>query len=77
MYEINVNKFIGKIAEKGYTKKSFAKAMGISEPTFFRYINNPKIIPYWFIVKSVELLCETFEEARIIFFTPKLTPHER
>lgn len=76
MYEINVSKLIGKIAEKGYTKKSFAKAMGISEPTFFRYINNPTCIPYWFIVKSVELLCETFDEARIIFFAPKLTYYE-
>lgn len=29
----NKNKLIGKIAECGYTKGSFAKAMGMSDPT--------------------------------------------
>ena len=67
MYNIDIRKFIGKIAEKGYSKKSFAHAAGVSVPTFFRYLRKPESIPCWFIAKSAELLCDSQEEARAIF----------
>ena len=73
MYSINISKLIGKIAEKGYSKKSFARAAGVSVPTFFRYLKEPDNMPYWFIVKCSELLCDTLEEVKLIFFESKLT----
>ena len=64
----NERKLIGKIAENGYTKGSFAKAMGMSDPTLRLKMNSED---YEFTisesVKAKELLHLTTEEYLEIF----------
>lgn len=64
----NKNKLIGKIAENGYTKQSFAKAMGISEVTSRLKINSDE---YEFTIseslKAKEVLHLTTDEYLDIF----------
>lgn len=64
----NINKLIGKIAENGYTRQSFAKAMGMSEGTLRLKMNSNE---YEFTIgeslKAKELLHLTTEEYLIIF----------
>ncbi len=65
---VNVNRFVGKIYEKGYNKTSFANKLKISRETLRAYIKNPQNMPYAIIDASINLLDLNSEEAKDIFF---------
>lgn len=69
MYKINVPKLDGKMVEKGFTKSSYAKAIGISRNTLDNYRKRPSIIPYWVLSKMIFLVCDSTEDLFSIFFT--------
>ena len=73
MYRINVDKWKGQITEKGYTKTSFARALGVSLNTLNAYFNRPEKTPYRIIIKSAILLRLTKGEFDTVFFAAKLT----
>lgn len=68
MYTINVDKVVGKLAEKRYTRASFAKALKISSHTLSNYLKHPEKTPYRVMAKMSELLCDTKDEMVDIFF---------
>ena len=69
----NVGKFKGKMAENGYNNSTFARAMGISDVTLKRKINDND---YFFnlkeIIKAKELLSLKPDEFNMIFFGENL-----
>lgn len=69
MYIVNVEKLVGRIAEKGYTKSSFAKEIGIGRDTLRSYLKDYKKIPYEILSKMASVLECNENEAMIIFFT--------
>lgn len=76
MFEVNVNKIIGKISEKGYNKTSFSKQLGIDRNTLTAYLKTPDKIPYLTINNMANLLCDNMNEAANIFFGFQLTQNE-
>jgi len=76
MYKINVDKWKGQIAEKGFTKTSFARQLGVSLNTLNSYFANPNNVPYRVIVKSAALLRMNKGEFDAVFFASELTQSE-
>lgn len=72
MYEINVNKIIGRLAEKHITKQKLAETLGVSQPTLRRYFQIPGSMPYAVIAGIAEMVCDTPEDALDIFFSKNL-----
>lgn len=72
MYEINVNKIYGRLAEKRITKQRLAEKLGVSHPTLHRYFQNPGKMPYSIMVGIAELVCDKPEDALDIFFAQNL-----
>lgn len=72
MYEINVNKINGRLAERQITKQKLAEALGVSQPTLRRYFQKPGAMPYSIMVGIAELVCDTPEDALDIFFAKNL-----
>lgn len=72
MSKINVCKLRGKMAEKGYTITSMAKALHISRSTMSGYLKKPDKIPYGIILEMADMLCENTDEAKEIFFSCNL-----
>lgn len=60
------------MAERGYTITSLAKVLEINRNTLSSYLDDPAKIPYEFICKMAELLCDSAEEAISIFCAPDL-----
>lgn len=77
MYKVNVAKVKGKIAEKGYTITSLAERLNIDRNTLAKYLVNPGKIPYDVLSAMAALLCDTEDEARLIFFAQELTRYVR
>lgn len=72
MYEINVNKIYGRLAEKRITKQKLAEVLGVSQPTLHRYFQKPGKMPYAIMVGIAELVCDKPEDALDIFFSQNL-----
>jgi predicted transcriptional regulator len=72
MFQIDVPKVRGKMAERGYTITSIADALGMSRATFSYYLSNPGKIPYSVISRLAEMLCDDQGEAERIFFASDL-----
>lgn len=68
MYIVNVEKLIGKIAEKGFTKSSFAKEIGVGRDTLRSYLKDYRKIPYEVLSKMASVLECSEDEASTIFF---------
>lgn len=71
-YTVDVNKFRGKMAEKGYKLDAFAKELGITRNTLATYIKEPGKIPMRTVSRMAELLCDSSDEARSIFLAHDL-----
>ena len=64
---INIPILRGKMAEKGYTQTSLAKAVGISRNSLSYYMKNPEKMPYWVMREIAYYVCNHISEARGIF----------
>ena len=53
----NVNKFLGKVKEKGYTQETLAAATGISRATLSRRIKEPKNLT----IREIEKISNTLQ----------------
>lgn len=73
MFYIDIPKLLGKIAEAGYNKASFARALGINRNTLRKYLKYYNKMPYDVIIDMARLLNCTAEEAYSIFFAKKLS----
>lgn len=73
MFYVDIPKLLGKMAEAGYNKASFAFALGINRNTLRTYLINYSKIPYSVIADMVRLLNCTAEEACSIFFATRLS----
>ena len=72
VYE-NIKKLVGKIAECGYTRKTFAEALGMSEVTLRRKMFDAKAeFTTSEILLIKDLLNLTIEEFELIFFNINL-----
>lgn len=69
---INVCKLKGKMTEKGYTITSMSEALHISRSTMSGYLKKPDKIPYGIILEMANMLCESADEAKEIFFSCNL-----
>lgn len=67
--EYDYDKLIGKIAEKFYTRKRFAMAMGMSERTLSLKMNNKIDFTQDEISKACEILEIKHTDIPIYFFT--------
>lgn len=68
LIRVNTRMIIGRMAELGYNKTTFAAALGIGRNTLDRYLNTPANMPYGVIVKMVDLLCDgSIGDARRMF----------
>ena len=65
-------KLNGRIKEKVGTQARFAKALGVSEPTLSKKLNNKTVFTADEINRSCEVLEISFAEIPIYFFTPKV-----
>lgn len=72
MAKIDVPKVRGKIAERGLTLTALSKKIGISRNTLANYLEFPEKMPYGVMSDMAEILCDTPEEATIIFFASNL-----
>ena len=72
MFCVNVPKLRGKIAEKGYNLTSFAKEIDVTRETVRAYLYHPERIPYHKIDAMASVLCDSHEEATVIFFDQNL-----
>lgn len=72
----NVNKFLGKIKERGYTQESLAKAAGISRATLARRIKEPENLTIKEIEKISNALQLSGGEAIEIFLCNNSLMHE-
>lgn len=70
MYNMNVNKLNGKIAERGTTKEGLAHSIGIDRATFFRRLKN-NTLKLSDVHKICSALSLTTEEAVNIFMSEK------
>lgn len=68
MYAVNVEKLIGKIAEKGFTKSSFAGEIGVCRDTLRSYLRDYKKIPYDVLTRMAAVLECNEDDAMAIFF---------
>ena len=67
---VNTNKLHGKIVEKGYSKRSFAHKIGMSEATFYRKMKSG-VFGSDEIEKMIEIL--DIENPTAIFFDKEVT----
>lgn len=65
-------KLRGKIKEKYGTQANFAKALGVSEPTLSKKLNNETEFTQVEINRSCELLEIVFQDIPVYFFTLKV-----
>lgn len=72
MFNVNVPKLRGKIAERGYNLTTLADELQVNRTTLSRYLAAPERMPYGIINLLARQLCETPEEAEQIFFAPDL-----
>lgn len=72
MVHINVPKVRGKMAERGFSVTSLAKALSISRNTLSSYLEHPEKIPYITLRGMAGLLCDSPDEATAIFFANDL-----
>lgn len=73
MFQINIGRVKGKIAEKGYNIGTLASVLGVDRNTVAKYMKNPEEMKYRTIVQLAECLCDDYDEAISIFFTKKVT----
>ena len=67
MVRVDVPKVKGKMAERGYTITSMAKALKISRSTLSSYLECPEKITYSVIASMADMLCDSTDEAGSIF----------
>lgn len=67
MFHVDIPKVKGKMAERGFTITSLAKVLKISRNTLSSYLDDPSKMPYEFVSKMADLLCDNAEEATSIF----------
>lgn len=72
MFNVDVPKVRGKMAEKGYTITSMAENLGVNRNTLTSYLENPGKMPYEVVSKMAALLCDTEAESTTIFFATHL-----
>lgn len=77
MYNVNVPRVRGKMAERNYTITSLAAELGIDRNTLSKYLDRPHKIPYDILSRMASLLCFSEQEAQDIFFAEELTQYER
>lgn len=68
MFRMNVNKIVGKMAEKDLTQAELAGKLDITRDTLRNYMKEPERMPYRIIDRLAEELCDSYKEAREIFF---------
>ena len=71
-YFVNVDKLIGKMAEKRITRKEMAKKLCVSGVTFKRYLDYPETMPVSVMFAIAHILCDNAQEAKDIFFCGNL-----
>lgn len=69
---VNIQKLKGKIVEKYNTQSNFAKALGISSPSWTKRIRGIADFKCSEISKMIKLLDLTEEEVFLIFFSEKV-----
>ena len=72
MVHIDVPRVRGKMAERGYTITSLAKKLKIARATLSNYLDDPNKMPYLIIAAMADILCDSTEEAKNIFFAQDL-----
>lgn len=72
MVHVDVPKVKGKMAERGFTITSLAEKLEVDRNTLSSYLKAPEKMPYAVVSDMAELLCDTAEEAKSIFFAPDL-----
>lgn len=72
MVYMDIPKVRGKIAEKGYTITSLAKALSIDRNTLTAYLSAPGKMPYRVLSDMAAILCTNDSEACSIFFASDL-----
>jgi len=73
MYKVNITELNKEMVGKGYNQTSFAKAIGIGRDTLRGYFKNYSKMPYYIILRIVEILELSRNRAMEIFFTEELT----
>ena len=77
MFKVNVNKIYGKMAEKELTRSELASRLGITVVTLRTYFEEPERMPYRIVDQMAEELCDTYTEAKDIFFADNLRKHKK
>lgn len=73
MYKVNITELSKEMVGKGYNQTSLAKAIGIGRDTLRKYFKNCGKMPYYIILKIVEVLELSRDKAVENFFTEELT----
>jgi hypothetical protein len=73
MYQVNVPKVKGKMAEKGYNITTLSHSLGVNRNTLSSYFENPATIPYGKLSLMASILCDDTNECMSLFFTDELT----
>lgn len=76
MFEVNVNKIYGKMAEKNLSQKELAAQLEVTTVTLRTYLREPARMPYRVMDKMADILCDTWREAKDIFFVENLRKHK-
>lgn len=69
---VDIPKVRGKMAERGYTVTSMSNKLGINRNTLAAYLEMPGKMPYKVISGMADALCDTADEAAMIFFAADL-----
>lgn len=72
MARVDVPKVRGKMAEKGFTIGSLSEKLEVDRNTLSSYLKSPEKMPYAIVSRMADLLCDTPEEAKSIFFATDL-----
>lgn len=72
MVTVDVPRVRGKMAEKGYSITSLSGMLKINRNTLSAYFENPEKMPYGVVSELADILCDTPEEAKTIFFAANL-----
>lgn len=72
MSQFNYGSLLWKIDHKFETRTAFCKEIGITTPTFYRYMNGGSSMPSDVILKTCEALSIPKDEIGFYFFMPNV-----
>lgn len=72
MFCVDVPRVRGKMAEKGYTLTSVSQKLNVNRNTLAAYFKTPEKMPYGVVSGLADILCDSPEESRDIFFRANL-----